>query len=209
MHSRKTAWQIARFIPTKAFSCWNQIPRFFVTNTVVASSGAVIGSIKDNLSSSNNDISERKRIHIEQEYGMAREVQIELERYTTRYLHTENTFGANAEVLLCLRKGVPWGKCDDYTQCVRDLAEIEGRRRGESTSEKLKVRAYFAESDIMIGKTGQSYFEKCFMRFDDVLHFDSTTVPDETHDSLCISPQVLARIFQDAKVDSSREQSHN
>jgi hypothetical protein len=205
-----TAMKLARFIPTKAFSCWNQISRFFLTSPIAASSGTVISSIKDNLSNNNDDMSERKRLHIEQEYGMARDVQIELEKHIPRFIFTENTIGANEEALQCLRKGASWDKCDDYTQFVKDFAEMERRRGGQSPSGKIKVRAYFAESDIMIGKTGQSYFEKCFMGFEDVLHFDSsTTVPDENHDSLCISPDVLARVFQEAKVGLSREHGDN
>ncbi|KAH8700428.1 hypothetical protein BGW36DRAFT_374118 [Talaromyces proteolyticus] len=204
-HSQVKAMQFARFIPTKAFSCWNQIPRFFLTSPVAASSGAVISSIKNNLSSTNDDASESKRLYIEQEYGMPRDVQVELDKYTTRFIFTESTLGGNAEALQCLRKGAPWGKCDDYTQFVRDFVDMEKTRGKESTAEKLKIQTYFAESDIMIGKTGQSYFEKCFTGFEDMLHFESTTVADEDHDSLCMSPKILARIFREAKACSPRD----
>ncbi|EED23088.1 conserved hypothetical protein [Talaromyces stipitatus ATCC 10500] len=203
-HSHKAALQLARFIPTKAFSYWNQIPRFFQTSPVISFSGTVISSIKDKLPSNSggDSVSYHKRQRlIEQEYGMAKDVQIELEKNITRFLFKENTVGANEETLQCLRKGAPWGVCDDYEEFVKSFVERERERRSElgesSTPEKLKIRAYFAESDVMIGKTGQKYFENCFEGYEDVLSFESSTMPDEDHDSLCSCPEVLARIFQE------------
>jgi hypothetical protein len=195
-HSHMTAWQLAQHIPTGAFSIWNQIPRFFMTNPVIASSGAVMSSVKDAFStgSDSNDETERKRLHIEREYGMPRDLQVELEKQAAHRLFKEDTVGANVEVLQCLRKRAPWGECDDYTQFVIDLAE---RERRASEGVKLTVRAFFAESDIMIGKRGQAYFESCFKGFGDVLQFESKTVLGENHDSMCFSPEVLAGIFQD------------
>jgi hypothetical protein len=193
-----TAWQLARYIPTKAFSVWNQIPQFFQTSPLISSSGAVIASIKDKLPGGDDDtMSERKRRLIEQEYGLDRDVQIELEKLTAKFIFKESTVGANEEALQCVRKGAPWLECDDYAQFAKSFADSE-RRRGDASG-KMRMRAYFAESDVMIGKTGQKYFENCFRRFEDVLDFDSSTVLEENHDSLAFSPEVLARIFQEQR----------
>lgn len=196
-HSHMTTWQLARYIPTKAFSIWNQIPQFFQTSPLIASSGAVITSIKDKLPGGDDDntMSERKRRLIEQEYGLDREVQIELEKLTAKFIFKESTVGANEEALQCVRKGAPWLECDDYTQFAKNLAESERRRGG--TSDKIRMRAYFAESDVMIGKTGQKYFENCFKEFEDVLDFDSATIMEENHDSVAFSPEVLGKIFRE------------
>ena len=61
------------------------------------------------------------------------------------------------------------------------------------------MRAYFAESDVMIGKRGQRYFETCFKGFEDVLDFDSSMFLGENHDTLPFSPEVLARIFREQR----------
>ncbi|PCG98864.1 Hypothetical protein PENO1_031740 [Penicillium occitanis (nom. inval.)] len=197
-HSHMTTWQLARYIPTKAFSIWNQIPQFFQTSPLIASSGAVITSIKDKLPSGGNDdntVSELKRRLIEQEYGLDRDVQIELEKLTAKFIFKESTVGANEEALQCVRKGAPWLECDDYMQFARNLAESERTRGG--TSGKIRMRAYFAESDVMIGKGGQKYFENCFRGFEDVLDFDSATIMKENHDSVAFSPEVLGKIFRE------------
>lgn len=196
-HSHMTAWQLARFIPTKAFSIWNQIPQFFQTSPLISSSGAVITSVKDKLPGGDdgNTMSERKRKLIEQKYGLDREVQIELEKMTAKFIFKESTVGANEEALQCVRKGAPWLECDDYTQFAKNFAESE-KRRGD-TSGKIRMRAYFAESDVMIGKTGQKYFENCFKGFEDVLNFDSATIMEENHDSVAFSPVILEKIFQE------------
>lgn len=193
-----TTWQLARYIPKKAFSIWNQIPQFFKTSPLISSSGAVITSIKDKLPGGDdeNTMSERKRRLIEQEYGLEKEVQIELEKLTANFIFKESTVGANEEALQCVRKGAPWLECDDYTQFAKNLAESE-RRRGGAMSGKIRMRAYFAESDVMIGKTGQKYFENCFKGFEDVLDFKSATILEENHDSVAFSPEVLGKIFRE------------
>ncbi|QGA14021.1 hypothetical protein EYB26_001673 [Talaromyces marneffei] len=197
-HSHMTAWQLARYIPTKAFSIWNQIPQFFMTSPLISSSGAVITSMKDKLPGGDAvTMSERKRRLIEQEYGLEKDVQIELEKLTANFIFKESTLGANEEALQCLRKGAPWLECDDYTKFANKFAESERRRRGGGSTAKIRMRAYFAESDVMIGKTGQKYFENCFKGFEDVLDFDSNTVLEENHDSVAFSPVVLGKIFKE------------
>ena len=69
-------------------------------------------------------------------------------------------------------------------------------------SMRLKVRAYFAESDIMIGASGQKYIEEiCGWKgnsFEDVLDFDSFTVPGTDHDSVMQPVEILEQVFVDA-----------
>ncbi len=103
--------------------------------------------------------------------------------------------GINQEALLCLKKGDDWGACDDYEAFVDALVKQENDKKalsvvsnGSPTEDvqKLKVRAFFSESDIMIGKGGQRFFEKCWQREGvvDAIDFRSISVPDTNHDSV-------------------------
>lgn len=135
---------------------------------------------------------------------MTREVQTELGKLVARFIFEEQTTGANEEALQCLRKGAPWGVCDNYADFIKSFVQQERNREPQPpTNCKLTVKAYFAESDSMIGKKGQSYFEKCFQGFEDTILFDSSTVMGEDHDSLCFSPEILAKIFKDGKTVSN------
>ena len=64
----------------------------------------------------------------------------------------------------------------------------------------LKIQAYFAESDVMIGKKGQAYFEERWRgtngEYKDVVEFASTTVPGTDHDALALSVDVWEEYFQ-------------
>jgi hypothetical protein len=228
-YSRVKAMQLAQFIPTKAFGVWNQIPRFFLfkVSPVMESSGAVVSRIRDIFSCASGRSSPSKedqnRLRIQEEYGMAKEVQIELEKWALQFLFEEKTVGANAEALQCLRKGGKdpegtWGKCDDYAEFVREFAEVERRKISESLQRqdageerRLKVQAYFAESDTMVGKKGQTYFEECWKGkdndFQDVLHFETSTVLGENHESLG-TLTVLKKLFYEAKRSALGETPH-
>lgn len=101
--------------------------------------------------------------------------------------------GIGQEALLCLKKGGSyWGACDDYPSYVEALAQQLRGRRGDGAEgrNKLKIVAQFSETDIMIGKGGQVYFEECWSKADvsDVIDFQSVMVPGTNHDTL-VSPQ--------------------
>lgn len=105
--------------------------------------------------------------------------------------------GISDESLVCLKKSGPgmWGVCEDYETYVDDLVRAEMERLADSVSQtqKLRVHVFFAESDFMIGKGGQRYFEQCWRRagVSQAIDFDSTTVPDTNHDTV-VSPKKSA-----------------
>lgn len=115
-----------------------------------------------------------------------------------QFMFQERTVGSNSEALHCLRKEPnTWGKCEDYEVFVRELVELE---RGRA-SVPLRVRAFFAESDSMIGKKGQAYFEKCWHQINDGdfrigVEFESRIVAGTDHDSLVQSAEVWESIFK-------------
>lgn len=194
--------QLAQLVPEKAFIAWHLIPRFMLLTAkpVLASSGAVVTKLQGSVSSGSShsrDLSqvERTRERIETEYGLPKDVQAELATLTVRFLFQEQSVGANDEALQCLRKGPrrTWGKCEDYALFVKELADAE-RRAGRA---RLKIQAYFAEEDSMIGKKGQRYVEECFSRRQDVLDFESITVPGVDHDGLSQCAEVLNSVFRE------------
>lgn len=197
--------QMAQVLPTSVFGIWHHMPK------IASASGAAFDKISKLLPSSSGLNAaetaplERNRQRIESEYGLPLELQKELQPQTLKAMLGENMVGADSEALCCLRKGPAglWGECDDYVPFVKRLAELERSRRAEDDAgnkEKLRIRAYFAETDAMIGKKGQSYMEDCWKgnegdEFQDVLDFTTTTVKETDHDSVVQSVEVLKQIF--------------
>lgn len=200
--------QMAQVLPTSVFGIWHHMPK------IASASGAAFDKISKLLPSSSGLNAaetaplERNRQRIESEYGLSVELQKELQSQTLKVMLGENMVGADSEALCCLRKGPAglWGECDDYAVFVKKLAELERSRRAEDgggNPDKLRIRAYFAETDAMIGKKGQSYMENCWKgnggdEIQEVLDFTTTTVKETDHDSVVQSVEVLKQIFLDA-----------
>lgn len=201
--------QMAQALPTSVFGILHHMPK------IASASGAAFDKISKLLPSSSGLNAaetaplERNRQRIESEYGLSMELQKELQPQTLKAMLGENIVGADSEALCCLRKGPAglWGECDDCAVFVKKLAELERSRRGAedggANREKLRIRAYFAETDAMIGKKGQSYMEGCWKgnggdEFQDVLDFETTTVKETDHDSVVQFVEVLKQIFLSA-----------
>ncbi|KAE8381251.1 Alpha/Beta hydrolase protein [Aspergillus bertholletiae] len=222
-HSHVTSLKMAQYVPVNAFSVWNLIPKFFLLKAGPAftSSGVAITKTSNVISSGSifssdggNDTElERNRRQIEAEYGLSRDVQAELDSLMLQFMFEESTVGANSEALQCLRKGADsgkmWGACNDYGAYVKELADLERRRHRHTGEEKLKVRAYFAGNDSMIGKTGQEYMEECWTcnteNFKDAFDFETSTFAELNHDSVVQSAEVLKSIFLQAGGGLSNE----
>lgn len=197
--------QMAQSLPTSIFSVWHHMPK-------IASASETAFSKISNLLPSSSGVNaaetkplQKNRQRIERDYGLPVDLQKELQAQTLKSMLSEAMVGADSEALCCLRKGPAglWADCDDYALFVRKLAELERGRRAEGGSgntEKLGISAYFAETDAMIGKRGQSYMENCWKgsgegEFQDVLNFTTTTVKETDHDSVVQSVKVLEQIF--------------
>lgn len=204
-HSHVTTMQMAQSLPTSIFSVWHHMPK-------IASASETAFSKISNLLPSSSGVNaaetkplQKNRQRIERDYGLPVDLQKELQAQTLKSMLSEAMVGADSEALCCLRKGPAglWADCDDYALFVRKLAELERGRRAEGGSgntEKLGISAYFAETDAMIGKRGQSYMENCWKgsgegEFQDVLNFTTTTVKETDHDSVVQSVKVLEQIF--------------
>lgn len=200
--------RMAQSLPTSVFGVWHHMPK------IASAGGTAFDKITKLLPSSSGVNAkespplERNRQRIESDYGLPVTLHKELQTATLKSMLNEKMVGADSEALCCLRKGPPelWGECDDYALFVRKLADLERSRRskqGSGDGEKLRVSAYFAETDAMIGEKGQRYMEGCWKggegdQFQDVLDFATMTVAETDHDSVVQSVDVLERIFLSA-----------
>ncbi|OJJ49087.1 hypothetical protein ASPZODRAFT_13825 [Penicilliopsis zonata CBS 506.65] len=213
VHSGVTLMQCAQYLPTPTFRVWNNVMRFFALNVspMLSSSGDILKSSNTTTSTSTstneNTREERARHHIQEEYGLSIKFQHELEKTAISAVFNGSTAGANADALLCLRKGpgTSWAACDDYAAFVTELVDtlaLAQRSGGESgPASPLLVRAYFAESDRMIGRKGQAYFEDCWQKGDgEFLRFESRTIPETDHETL-LTCSVIEEIFELARSD--------
>ncbi|KAM0263179.1 hypothetical protein ACHAQJ_001334 [Trichoderma viride] len=198
-YSKVKTWQMAQYIPAQAFGIWHHI------TPALATSGTIVTKASNLFSSSNGNSTgqERNRQKLAVEYGLPKDLQVQLELLLSKRIFQENTVGADSEALQCLRKGEgwSWGECDNYGDFVKTLVRTE-RQKQQSDSNtggntKLKIRAYFAENDAMIGSGGQQYIENCWGEntFSDVLDFDSIMMVGTDHDSVLQSIEVLEKLF--------------
>ncbi|KAH8423432.1 uncharacterized protein LDX57_001193 [Aspergillus melleus] len=213
--------QMAQFLPARAFSIWNQIPKFLLLTAtpVLESSGTIVNKVSSVSGTAPSGASsaqaERNRGRVESEHGLSKEVQRELEPLTWRFMFEESTQGANDEALQCLCKGPvgSWGVCEDYGGYVAEVVGRERERRGmdgEHAGGRLVVRGYFAESDTMIGEKGRRYVEGCWRGqgggytdsnsggFEDVVDFETAVIPGTDHNTVSQETGLLERIFLEA-----------
>jgi hypothetical protein len=126
-----------------------------------------------------------------EQYGFDEDTAKLIKKLSPKYKFAESMTGANEEVKIVLRKceDAGWGEATDYSSCIRTIADNEtalGTR--EPIAAKVSVEAFFASSDIMIGKRGQQYFEQCWQS-DGVaakVDFATRTFPEADHDSLLV-----------------------
>ena len=110
------------------------------------------------------------------------------------YLLEENRNGSKDEALLCLKriydgKNNPWGLFEDYDQAVMMLVKQEDDLAAERVSQdykKLKVQAFFAESDMMIGKQGAAWIDQCWQQegVAERIEYTSTTILGANHETV-------------------------
>ena len=112
--------------------------------------------------------------------------------------YEEDMTGLGQEALFLMRRGGEWGDWGDWDRLVDMVA---AREREETT--KVKVRAYFAESDIMIGTDkGPAWFDECWReRGSGQVDYQSTRVPYADHDFILnLRFGVIQEIFKEISV---------
>ncbi|KAJ3496756.1 hypothetical protein NLG97_g2421 [Lecanicillium saksenae] len=215
-HSKVAIMQAAQYVPGPAYSLFNGISRFAARGmmTTVSSSEAVfnafgMGKPSEEEERAVKSWSRENSLKLEKECGLSTKMQGALQLQTLEHIFAESTAGSSDEARHCARKTTPgsWGKADDYEVFVKDVAEQErsgnGSKPGEGSVEssvatKLRVMAFFAETDHIVGDGGRKYVEKCWRgspnEFDDAFEFSSKTIAGSGHDALVVGFDVWKEI---------------
>ena len=159
-------------------------PTLSFSGGLISSSAALFGS-KPNAS---GEVQAGSTEDAAQKYGVDIETAKLISSYASKFSLAEDKTAGNEEAKLCLMKGgrASWGILADYEACVRSIADAENARSGEDHVGRLKIDAFFAASDVMIGKGGQEYFEKCWRQegMAGKVDFESRILEGTDHDSV-------------------------
>ncbi|KAK8088557.1 hypothetical protein PG997_003518 [Apiospora hydei] len=187
-HSGIVSLKMAQWLPVRAFSAWHHIPRLVVTKAqpAFASSGAVLSKATNAMlgkADITNDEGHSSSRRLAKKYGMDGDLQEELDELIPKTMFEGQTVGADSEAL-------------------QYLAELERSRGLGEGRPRIKIRAYFAETDALIGKRGQAYLEECWAgkdgEFEDCIDFAAESVNKTDHDSVPRKLRILEAIFHEA-----------
>lgn len=171
--------------PLQGFIQSKVAPTLSFSSGLFTSSAAMLGSqpSQDSQPAAGSDKDAAEK------YGVNVETAKLIRSLTLRFYLAEETLAGNEEAKLCLMKGgkANWGALADYEACVQSIADAEGDSIAAGAV-KLKMDAAFASSDVIIGKGGQEYFEKCWRRESVAANVDfgSRTFDGTNHDTVLI-----------------------
>ena len=181
-------------------------PTLSFSGGLISTSAALLGSKPDPNAEtqvgSDEDAAEK--------YGVDVETAKLISSHAVKFHLAEDTTAGNEEAKLCLMKGgsASWGVLADYEACVRSIADEGGSESGDGQIGKLRVDSYFAASDLMIGKGGQEYFEKCWRQegMAGKVDFDSQVCEGTDHDSVLVDFRLgaLKKVFGKIGANGSR-----
>lgn len=103
------------------------------------------------------------------------------------------------------REGKDWGVYSSLPSCIDLLrSTYTPQSLDGSSTPTLTLRAYFAESDALIGKGGQKYFEKCWkegnVEGEGTVRFEAKIVEGTDHDSIVLAEKgVLEQVFREVR----------
>ena len=201
-HSNATLLSIAEMLPSGLIGNFDKIANFVGRNiapacNASASAFTAVASVFKKDEPSEKELDEKQKK--EEGFGMNKEEVELMEKLGVSYMMAEGVSGVTEEALLCLKKtakgteGVHahWGCAENYEVFVRGLAERE-RRRTASGSDgheepcRLRVDAFFGQSDFVIGKGGQRYFRNCWTNpeYADVIDVEEHVIDRSNHDSV-------------------------
>jgi hypothetical protein len=193
-HSSATLMNLASKLPANVIDYLSPLQGFIVSRIaptvsfsggLFSSTAALVGGPKD----IDSPIQAGSPEDAAEKYGVDLETAKIMRSLAVKFNLAEDTTGANEEAKLCLMKGgkADWGALADYEACVQSIADRE-RERVQAGEVKLRMEAAFASSDVIIGKGGQDYFEKCWRRegISDGVDFASRTCEGVDHDGVLV-----------------------
>lgn len=123
--------------------------------------------------------------------------------------------GVSADATLCMqRTAKDWGAYSSLPSCIALLRTIYPPRSPDtsytpqspdaSSIGTLTLKVYFAESDALIGKGGQRYFEQCWkegnVEGEGKVAFEASVVGGADHDSVVLAEKgVLGDVFSEVR----------
>ena len=123
--------------------------------------------------------------------------------------------GAADEAFFSLKRGDrwTWGLFADIDEAVtmvvdqeRGLETAVDSSRDRFGQQKLRIEVFFAESDMMIGKKGQEWFDQSWRTQDanDVITYTTETVPQSSHETIG-GPEhgIFAKLFEEISLSFS------
>lgn len=205
-HSHATLMSLAAKVPGAMLDSWDTVNKFVGSKIVpaVSWSGGIVSSVA-HLFQSDPDGATSETAQLAEQWGVSEDVAEHMAKLKSKYYATEDTSAGNEEAKLCLKKAGKgyWGVCEDYEEFARLLADAERARSASPASSKLRIDAFFAESDIMIGHGGAAYFQQCFRQngVGEVIDFHPVNLPGTNHETIILDQKKggLRTIFEQAK----------
>jgi pimeloyl-ACP methyl ester carboxylesterase len=206
-HTSVSFLVLASMLPDPMLNLWDNIIKFAIKSAspAFAASGGAIAVVTDKFKS--KETKEKETEECEEGYGISLELKKEVDRLLFKYAFAEYTKGVNDEGRLCLKstKGTEWYACEDYHDCVRNLAEV-WERRVEQGGPELRVNIVLPEDDIMVGEKGMRYFEDCWKieRRGKGIDVECVRIDGTDHESTAHpANEVMGKMLIDAKGDRS------
>lgn len=199
---------VASKIPTGMIDGWSNLNKFIMTNVMPAASwsGGIFTAVA-NMFQTETGTGDSEAKKLAAKFGTSEETAALIEKLRMKYLSAEDMTAGNEDAKMCLRKpGADWRIFEDYAVYVRTIRDRETQRRAaDSTAPKLRVRTYFAESDMMIGKTGRDYFNKTWRENGgEHIDYESYDLPGTNHDSAIGDPEKGAQKMILSAVSAAR-----
>lgn len=199
-------------LPNGLLNHWDKLTGFIVNNAqpALAVSSGSIAAVTElfQWKTASQGLEQEMARKCLQGYGISLELKDEIDKLAFKYSFEESTTGANDEARLCLRSmpGTGWDACDDYEECVTNLAGVWAKKVEEG-SPKLKVSIILPTEDMMIGEKGMKYFESCWAkeRCGNGIEVEVTVLEGTDHDST-VSPSegAVGRMFAEVKDPAPR-----
>ena len=172
-------------------------PTLSFSGGLISSPAALLGSTPD----ANAETKVGSDEDAAKKYGVDVETAKLISSNAVKFHLAEDTTAGNEEAKLCLMKGgsASWGVLADYEACVRSIADAGGVSSADGQTARLRVDTFFAASDVMIGKGGQEYFEKCWRQVGMAgkVDFDSEICEGTDHDTVLVDFRLgaLKKVF--------------
>ncbi|KEQ75219.1 hypothetical protein M436DRAFT_25653, partial [Aureobasidium namibiae CBS 147.97] len=139
-------------------------------------------------------------------HGMEAKTWDEVGKLQQKWRGMEDMSGVSADATLCMqREGKYWGVYASLPSCIDLLRSTYTPQDSDASfASTLTLRVYFAESDALIGRGGQKYFEQCWKEgngdAEGRVRFEASVVQGADHDSIVLAEKgVLGDVFREVK----------